>query len=162
MLGVGTRQTGQYLDIEHDWRHATLIINESGCVSQGLFLQHPIHPGGRTHCRRKTKQGGTTTSESFLGKSREAPSDDFIIPRQVYDHSNWTHDTDAACWVKMSRAQDQGLRFWQTKSSAIIVHNPVPADCIHGVISQNGDRTLFERLSTPPLAPKVTLRSNWH
>ena len=28
---VGTDQTGQYLDIEPDLRHAPLIINESGC-----------------------------------------------------------------------------------------------------------------------------------
>ena len=55
-------------------------------------------------------------------------------------------------------AQDQGLRFKQTKSSAIIVRNLVPADRTYGVISQKGDRTLFERLSTPRCAPKVTLR----
>ena len=30
------------------------------------------------------------------------------------------------------------------------------------MISQNGDRILFERLSTPPPAPKVTLQSKWH
>ena len=62
---------------------------------------------------------------------------------------------------KLSRAQDQGFRFWQTKSSAIIVHNPVPANCIYKVISQNGHRTLFERISTPRPAPKVTLGCNW-
>ena len=28
---VGTDQTGQSLDIEHDLRHAPLIISESGC-----------------------------------------------------------------------------------------------------------------------------------
>ena len=38
----------------------------------------------------------------------------------------------------------------------------MPADCICRVISRNGDRTLFERLSTPRPAPKVTLKSNWH
>ena len=66
---------------------------------------------------------------------------------------------DAVCWVKLCRAQDQGLRFGHTKSDATIVHNPVLANCIYKVISQNGDRTLFERLSTP--APRVTLRSRW-
>ena len=29
------------------------------------------------------------------------------------------------------------------------------------MISQNGDRVLFERLATPRPAPKVTLKSNW-
>ena len=91
----------------------------------------------------------------------EAPSDDFTMPRKVHDHSNWKHDQDSVYWEKLSRAQDQGFRFWQTKSSAIIVHNPVPANCIYKVISQNGHRTLFERTSTPRPAPKVTLGCNW-
>ena len=34
------------------------------------------------------------------------------------------------------------------KPHAIIVHYPVPAECVYEVISQNGDRILFERLST--------------
>ena len=92
----------------------------------------------------------------------EAPSDDFTIPKKVHYHSNWKPNQDAVCWVQVSRARDRGLRFWQTKSRAITVHNPVPADCICRVISQKGDRTLFERLSTPRPAPKVTLKSGWH
>ena len=60
-----------------------------------------------------------------------------------------------------SRAQDQGLQFWQTKSVAIITHDIVPGDCIPRVISQNGDRVLFESLATPRPAPKVTLKSKW-
>ena len=73
-------------------------------------------------------------------------------------------ETWSRCRVlgKLSRAQYQGLQFWQTKSHAIIAHSPVRADCIFRVISQNGDRILFERLSTPRPAPKVTLKSNWH
>ena len=101
------------------------------------------------------------TTLSGINLDEEAPSDDLTIPRKVHYHSNWKHDQETVYCVKLSRAQDQGLRFWQTKSGAIIVHNPVPADCIYRVTSQNGDRTLFKRLSTRP-APKVTLRSNWH
>ena len=59
------------------------------------------------------------------------------------------HGQGAVYWAKLSRAQDQ------------VVHNLVPAYCIYRVISQNGDRTVFERLSTPRPAPKVTLWSNW-
>ena len=52
----------------------------------------------------------------------------------------------------------QGLQVWQTKSDAIIVHDPVPANCIYRVFFQNRGRILFERLSTPRPAPRVTLR----
>ena len=53
------------------------------------------------------------------------------------------------------------MRFWQTKSFAIITYATVPGDCIDRVTSQNGDRVIFERLATPRAAPKVTLKSNW-
>ena len=68
-----------------------------------------------------------------------------------------SHGRDRHC---LMIAQDQGLPFKQTKSSAKIVRNLVPADCIYRVISQKGDRTLFEGLSTPRLALKVTHKSN--
>ena len=37
----------------------------------------------------------------------------------------------------------------------------VPPDCIYKVFSQTGERTLFERLSTPRPAPKIVLKSAW-
>ena len=85
-----------------------------------------------------------------------------MITQEVHYHSNWKRNQDAVYWAKLSRAQDRGLQFWQTKSHAIFVQGPVPADCICRVISQNGDRILFERLSTPRPAPKVTLKSTCH
>ena len=70
-------------------------------------------------------------------------------------HYYWKRNQDAVSWAKFSRAQDQGSQFWQTKPHAIIVHDPVPAELHLQAISQNGDRRLFERLSTPRPAPKV-------
>ena len=67
----------------------------------------------------------------------------------------------AVYWVKVSRAQDQGLQFWQTKSHAIIVLSLVPSECIYRVRSQNGYRILLDRLSTPRFVPKVARKSNW-
>ena len=103
-----------------------------------------------------------TPLNPFGGDSgEEEPSDDYAVPQKVHFHSHWKRNQDAVYWATLSRAQDQGLQFWQTKSHAIMVHSRVPADCIFGVISQIGDRTLLERLSTPRRAPKVTLKSNW-
>ena len=66
---------------------------------------------------------------------------------------------DAVFYSGLSRAQDRGLRFWQTISFTIITCTTVPGDCIDRVTSQNGDRVLFERLATPRPPPKVTLKS---
>ena len=100
--------------------------------------------------------------DPFGGDSDEAElRDGHTVPQRVHYHSHWKRNQNAVYWVKLSRAQDQGLQLWQTKSHAIIVHDLVPAECIFKAISQNGDRILFERLSTPRPAPKVTLRFNW-
>ena len=125
----------------HDWKEFVF--------HKGLFFQHPLHPWERTHCRRKTKQGRTTDhllhiSQPVRRKSRWRSTQWWLhnSSKKVRYHSNWKRNQDAVYCVKLSRAQDQGFRFWQTKSRAIIVHNPVPADCIYRVISQKGDRTL--------------------
>ena len=64
-------------------------------------------------------------------------------------------------WVRLSKAQDQGLEFWQTKSFAIMTYAAIPGDCIDRVTSQNGERVDFERLDTPRPVPKVTWKKNW-
>ena len=91
----------------------------------------------------------------------EELSDDLSKPRKVHYHSTWKNTQDAACWINFVRAQDKGIRFWQTRSQAEIVHNSVPTDCIDKVISQKGERTLFDRLSTPRPAPKIVIESAW-
>ena len=61
-------------------------------------------------------------------------------------------------WVNLARAQDKGLRFWQTRSNAVIVNNSVPSHCIYKVVSQERERTSFETLATPRPPPKVVLK----
>ena len=91
----------------------------------------------------------------------EELSDDLSKLRKIHCHSTWKNTQDAAYWINFVRAQDKGLRFWQTRSQAEIVHNSVPTDCIDKVIPQKGERTLFERLSTPRPAPKIVIKSAW-
>ena len=44
---------------------------------------------------------------------------------------------------------------------SVIVYRSVPSDRIYKVISQKGERTLFERLSTPRPAPEIVLMGAW-
>ena len=53
---VGTDQTGQYLDIELDLRHAPLIISESGCNTKTKNSEYTTRETTRQTCvRRKTE-----------------------------------------------------------------------------------------------------------
>ena len=77
---------------------------------------------------------------------------------KVHYHSEWKTRQDVVHWIILARAQDKGLQFWQTRSHAMIVCSSVPPDSIYKVISQKGERTLIERLSTPRPAPKMVLK----
>ena len=76
-----------------------------------------------------------TLLNPFLEYSGEEHDDYFSRSRKVHYVSN-KHFQDAVYWVKLSRAQDHGLRFWETKSNAKILDNPVLIDCIYTVTSQ--------------------------
>ena len=54
----------------------------------------------------------------------EEPSDDSSKSRKVHYHSEWKSRQDAIHWINSAGAQDKGLQFWQTRSSAIIVCMP--------------------------------------
>ena len=98
------------------------------CVPQGCSFNINFILENRLSGARRDDKPSSSHLSTLFGENpdEEALSDDFTMPRKVHYHSNWQ---DAVYWSKLSRAQDQGLRFWQTKSSAIIVHNPVPANC---------------------------------
>ena len=100
-------------------------------------------------------------SRGILNREEEAPHDDYTVPRKAPYVTSWKRNQDAVHWVRLQRPQDQGLEFWQTKSCAIMTYTTIPGVCIDRVTTQNGERVIFERLETPRLAPKVTLRKNW-
>ena len=141
-------------------------------VLENSFLLPPHQNAENIHFLEQTQDPERVQrfqEEQYLDQSSKFTSYNFLATMdvkfsvtRVHYHSNWKHTQDAAYWFKLSRAQDQELRYWQTKSNATIVHNSVLADCIDKVISQRGDRTLFERLPTPRPAPRVTLWSSWH
>ena len=69
----------------------------------------------------------------YLAKS--ALNTDLSVPTKVQNYSNGKYDQDAVYWIKLSRAQCQGLRCWHAKSNAIILQNLVTADFIYKVSS---------------------------
>ena len=99
-------------------------------------------------------------TENVSHPEEEEPHDDFTVPQKASYVTKWKYDEDAENWIRSSKAQDQGLEFWQTKSSAIMTYATIPGDCIVRVTSQNGERVDFERLESPRPVPKVTLKKN--
>ena len=138
-------------------------------LSERLFVERSVYLGERTDSGWKRKRQSTASSllcnsELFSWKSRWKKNSMMIS--QFLGKCIITvigNDiTMSFSGLKLSKVQDLGLQTWQTKSFAIITHNPVSGDCIFRVFSEKrGDRVLFEILSTSRRTPKVTLKSKW-
>ena len=124
-------------------------------VSSRMLLWCHYNPQSRTH-RWMTQQQRRKT-DHFLHTSQPCRGQN----RKKCTITVSGNTQDAVYWMNLTRAQDTRLRFWQTRSHAIIVFSSLLADCIYKVISHKGERTQFERLSTPRPTPKIVLESAW-
>ena len=60
---------------------------------------------------------------------------DLSVPRHAqFMHKAWNGHEDAVCWVDINLVMKKGLKFYQTRSNAIILHETLPADCIPKVV----------------------------
>ena len=73
----------------------------------------------------------------------------------------WKVAQDAVYWVDIGRAQKMGLKFYQTGSNAIILHDTLPPVCIERVVSRKNIEILYTRISKAPRhAHTITLETN--
>ena len=148
-----------YTSIPYNWKE---YIFHKGCLwDVQSILGSGLIPGGKESDKAPLAVFFTPLNPFDENPDEEELHDDYTIPQKVHYHSHWERNQVAVYWIKISRAQEQGLQFWQTKSFAIITHNLVPGDCMYRVISEKRDRVLFEKLATSRPAPKVTLKIIW-
>ena len=114
-------------------------------------------PGGNEKDKARQAVSGTPTNPFGNDPEGEEPHDACKVPQKVLYVTRWKHDHHAENWKRLSKAQDQGFEFWQTKSFAIMTCATIPGNCIDRVISQNGERVNIVRRETPRPTPKVTV-----
>ena len=106
------------------------------------------------------EENNRETEGKKMMKRKQTFHNDLTVPRKFHC-SKWRHDQDTVLWIKLEEAQDLGLQFWQTKSNAIVVYNPVPPQCICKVVAKMNLRAIFERVPEPQPPPNVILKSHW-
>ena len=96
---------------------------------------------------------------------RDPENIDFSVPRLArYMHSAWKRHQDAVFWVDIDLGIKEGLVFYQTRSNAIILQEPLPAHCISRVARLKNGEVLYERrYLSPRPTPKISLKHdhNW-
>ena len=88
---------------------------------------------------------------------------DLKAPRLAqYMHKAWKKHQNTVCWVDIKLAQMKGLKFYQTRSNAIILYNTLPAYCTPKAIKMEIGEVIYEKVyaSLRP-HPKISLKHDW-
>ena len=65
-------------------------------------------------------------------------------------------------WVDINLALKKGLKFYQTRSNAIILHETLPAYCIPKVVRMETGEVIYEKVyASPRPPPKISLKHDW-
>ena len=107
--------------------HIGCGFNLHSVINSGLI------PGGQNSSKRQTVLFLTVDPRD---ESHKDPDEiDLNVPRRAqYLHNAWKRHQDAVYWVDIDLAIQKGLKFYQTRSNAIILQETLPAYCIPKVV----------------------------
>ena len=135
--------------------HVGCAINLHSIINSGLM------PGGQNFSKRQTV---FFLLVNPMNKEHKDPETvDLKAPRLAqYLQTAWKKHQNTVYWVDMRLAQKKGLKFYQTRSNAIIFYNTLPAYCIRKAIMMGTGEIIYEKVyESPRPPPKISLRNNW-
>ena len=132
--------------------HVGCAINLQSIISSGLI------PGGQSLSKRQTV---FFLPVDPMDKNHKDPDTiDLGAPRLAqYLHKAWKKHQDAENWVDKNLANQKELKFYQTRSNAIILQETLPAYCIPKVVRMETGEVKNEKVFMslrPP--PKISLK----
>ena len=85
---------------------------------------------------------------------------DLNAPRHAqYVHKAWKKHQNTVYWVDINLALKKGLKFYQTRSNATILHETLPAYCIPKVVRMETGEVIYEKVyASPRPPPKISLK----
>ena len=94
---------------------------------------------------------------------RDLDTVDLNAPRLAqYMHKAWKRHQNAVYWVDINLALRKGLKFYHTRSNAIILPETLPAYCIPKVVQMETGEVIYEKVyASPRLPPKISLKHGW-
>ena len=110
------------------------------------------------------------------GRSKFEQSTDSILSAFILKRSTWEHRVLHGTCIQHGRnikircigsdidfALKKGLKFYQTRSNAIILHDTLPAYCIPKVVRMETGEVIFEKVFLSPRPPpKTSLKHEWN
>ena len=135
--------------------HVGCAINLHSIISSGLIL------GCQNLSNRQTV---FFLLVDPMDKNHKDPDTiDLNEPRRAqYMHKTWKKHQNTVYWVDINLALRKGLKFYQTRSNAIILHETLPAYCIpKAVRMETGEIRNDKFFESPRPLPKISWRNDW-
>ena len=135
--------------------HVGCAINLHSIINSGLIS------GGQNLSNRQTV---FFLPVDPMDKNHKDPDTiDLNAPRHAqYMHKAWKKHQNTVNWVAIRLAQKKGLKFYQTRSNAIILHEALPACCILKVVRMETGEVIYEKVyASPRPPPKISLKHDW-
>ena len=119
--------------------HVGCAINLHSIINSGLI------PGGQNLSNRQTVFFLHVDPMDI--EHKDPDTIDLEAPRLAqYMHKAWKKHQNTVYWVDINLALKKGLKFYQTRSNAIILHETLPAYCIPKVVRmETGESHIRER-----------------
>ena len=98
-----------------------------------------------------------------MHKNHQDPKElDLTKPRLASYKQKWKRHQNTVYWVDIQLAQWKGLKFYQTRSNAIILYDTLPAYCISKVVVMKSEEIIYQKLHVSPRPPpKISYKVNW-
>ena len=132
--------------------HVGCAVNLHSIINAGLV------PGGQNLSNRQTV---FFLPVDPMDKSHKDPETiDLSEARHaLYLQKAWKRHQDAVYWVDIDLAIQEGLKFYQTRSNAIILHETLPVHCIPKVVRMETGEVKYENVyMSPRPPPKISLK----
>ena len=138
-------------------------IHHIGCaVSLHSITNSGLIAGGQNSSRER--QTVFFTAVNPINKEHRDPQElDLTKPRLAsYKQKKWERHQDAVCWVDTQLAQRKGMKFYQARCDAIILHDTLPAYCISKVIVMKSEEIIYQKVYVSPRPPpQISYKDNW-
>ena len=135
--------------------HVGCAFNLHSIIRSGLI------PGGQSSSKRQTVF--FLLVDPMNKSHKDLDVIDLSVPRHAqYLHKAWKRHQDAVFWVDINLAVAKGLKFYQTRSGAIILQETLPAYCIPKVVRMETGEVIYEKeYMSPRPPPKISLKHEW-
>ena len=135
--------------------HVGCAINLHSIINSGLTR--------RSNFEQQTKKVFCLLVHPMDQYLKDPDTIDLNAPRHAqYLHKAWKRHQNTVYWVDINLVLKKGLKFYQTRSNAVIFHETLPTYCFPKVVRMETGEVKNEKVFASPRPPAmISLKHDW-